>query len=83
MSEVPVQMPQLTMAAMEGTFVEWLVDDGQHVEADQPLYLVATDKVETEVPSPAAGTLRHGDAKPEGVYPVGAQLATIEVADGG
>lgn len=78
MSVVPVNMPKLTMAAIDGTFVEWLVPDGAQVEEEQPIYLVATDKVETEVMSPAAGVLRHGGAEPERVYPIGTQLATIE-----
>ncbi len=46
---------------------------------EQPLSTVATDKVEAEVPSPASGVLRHGEAETDVVYPVGAQLATIEV----
>jgi 2-oxoglutarate dehydrogenase E2 component (dihydrolipoamide succinyltransferase) len=76
--QVPVRMPKLGMAAVDAMFVEWLVADGAHVAAEQPLYLVATDKVETEVPSPAAGVLRHGTAESETVYPVGTQLATID-----
>ena len=79
---VPIQMPKLTMAAVEGTFMEWLVGDGESVSVDQPLYLVATDKVETEVVSPASGVLRHGKAEPEAVYPIGTELAVIEIADG-
>ncbi len=83
MSTVPVQMPKLTMATFEGTFIGWLVDDGQPVAENQPLYTVETEKVETEVLSPATGVLRHGIAKPQEVYPVGTKLGVIEVADGG
>jgi 2-oxoglutarate dehydrogenase E2 component (dihydrolipoamide succinyltransferase) len=79
---VPIHMPKLTMAAIEATFVEWLVADGEHVTEDQPLYIVETDKVETEVMSPASGVLRHGHAEPEEVYPVGTQLAVIELSSG-
>jgi 2-oxoglutarate dehydrogenase E2 component (dihydrolipoamide succinyltransferase) len=71
-------MPKVTMAATEGTFLEWLVNDGERVEEEQPLYTVATDKVETEIASPTSGILRHGDATPEEAYPVGARLGTIE-----
>ena len=78
--KVPVQVPKLTMATTEVTFLEWLVEDGQTVAEEQPLYVVATDKVENEVGAPAAGTLRHGTAEPEEVYPVGTEIATIEVA---
>lgn len=78
-ASIPVHMPKLTMATIEATFVAWLVDDGQSVALEQPIYTVATDKVETEVPAPAAGVLRYGAAEPETIYPVGTQLATIEV----
>ena len=67
------------MATTEVTFLEWLVEDGQPVEEEQPLYVVATDKVENEVAAPASGILRHGTAEPEEVYPVGTVIATIEV----
>jgi 2-oxoglutarate dehydrogenase E2 component (dihydrolipoamide succinyltransferase) len=77
---VSVQVPKLTMATMEVTFLEWLVEDGQAVEEEQPIYVVATDKVENEVGAPAAGILRHGTAEPEEIYPVGTELATIELS---
>jgi 2-oxoglutarate dehydrogenase E2 component (dihydrolipoamide succinyltransferase) len=76
---VSVQVPKLTMATTEVTFLEWLVEDGQQVEEEQPLYVVATDKVENEVAAPASGILRHGTAVPEELYPVGAELAVIEL----
>jgi pyruvate/2-oxoglutarate dehydrogenase complex dihydrolipoamide acyltransferase (E2) component len=79
---IPVQMPKLTMAAIEATFMQWLVPDGEYVIQDQPLYVVETDKVETEVPSPGTGILRHGAAEPEQAYPVGTLVATIEVVEG-
>jgi pyruvate/2-oxoglutarate dehydrogenase complex dihydrolipoamide acyltransferase (E2) component len=79
MSVVKVQVPKLTMAAIEATFIEWLVGDGEHVTEDQPLYIVATDKVETEVPSPASGVLRHGAAEAEVTYSIGTELAVIEL----
>ncbi|MEU9272618.1 biotin/lipoyl-containing protein [Streptomyces sp. NPDC048251] len=75
---VPVKMPKLTMAATEATFIEWMVEDGAPVSEGDPIYTVATDKVETEVESPASGTLRHGDAEGEVDYEVGTQLGTIE-----
>jgi pyruvate/2-oxoglutarate dehydrogenase complex dihydrolipoamide acyltransferase (E2) component len=78
MTSTPVQMPKLTMAATEGTFVEWLVEDGAQVAEGDPIYSVATDKVETEVESPGTGVLRHGQVQPETDYPVGTVLATIE-----
>jgi len=68
------------MAMTEATFVEWLVDDGAVVADGQPLYSVETDKVESEVPSPAAGTL-HQAAEPGEVYPVGTEIGTLDVPD--
>jgi pyruvate/2-oxoglutarate dehydrogenase complex dihydrolipoamide acyltransferase (E2) component len=75
-------MPKLSMAVTEATLVEWLVADGEAVGDGQGLYVAETDKVETEVPSGAAG-LVHPVAAPGGVYPVGAELGWIEVPDQG
>jgi pyruvate/2-oxoglutarate dehydrogenase complex dihydrolipoamide acyltransferase (E2) component len=76
--EVSILMPKLTMAATECTFIGWLVADGSQVAEDQPLYIVETEKVETEVASSAAGVLRYGSVESGEVYPVGTQLGTIE-----
>jgi pyruvate/2-oxoglutarate dehydrogenase complex dihydrolipoamide acyltransferase (E2) component len=78
--QVSVQVPKLTMATTEVTFLEWLVEDGQAVEEEQPIYVVATDKVENEVNAPASGILRHGTVEAEEVYPVGTEIATIELS---
>jgi pyruvate/2-oxoglutarate dehydrogenase complex dihydrolipoamide acyltransferase (E2) component len=77
-ADVPVKMPKLTMAATEATFLEWIAADGTEVTEGDPIYLVSTDKVETEVESPASGVLRHGSAEAEEDYEVGTQLGTIE-----
>lgn len=82
MTAVPVRIPKLTMAAVEVTFLEWLVEDGASVVEGRPIYLVATDKVETEVESAATGVLRHGDVEPEADYPVGTEIAVIETDPG-
>lgn len=78
--QVPVQMPKLNMAALEGTFLSWLVPDGAAVTEQQLIYTAATDKVEVDVEAPATGILRHGDAVPERDYPVGTRLGFIEVS---
>jgi len=75
---VPLNMPKLSMAATEATFLEWLVEDGAAVTEGQPLYSVSTDKVDTEVESPATGILRHGDVDAEADYPVGTRMGSIE-----
>jgi pyruvate/2-oxoglutarate dehydrogenase complex dihydrolipoamide acyltransferase (E2) component len=73
-------MPKLALAMTEGTLVDWLVRDGETVRDGQALYVVETDKVETEVPSAANGVV-HPTAAAGGTYPVGAELGWIDVAD--
>ncbi|MFC7886904.1 biotin/lipoyl-containing protein [Streptomyces sp. NPDC057376] len=75
---VPLNMPKLSMAATEATFLEWLVEDGAVVTEGEPIYTVATDKVDSEVEAPASGILRHGDVKEETDYPVGTRIGSIE-----
>src|SRR5215472_5082232 len=52
-----VVMPQMGESIVEGTLTRWLKRPGDHVERDEPLFEISTDKVDTEIPSPAAGTL--------------------------
>ncbi len=53
----PVTMPQLGETVVEGTITRWLKKEGEHVDRDEPLFEISTDKVDTEVPSPLAGTI--------------------------
>ena len=55
---VSVTMPRLGESVTEGTVTRWLKQEGEHVEADEPLLEVCTDKVDTEIPSPGSGVLR-------------------------
>jgi pyruvate dehydrogenase E2 component (dihydrolipoamide acetyltransferase) len=52
-----VVMPQMGESIVEGTLTKWLKKPGEHVERDEPLFEISTDKVDTEIPSPSAGTL--------------------------
>ena len=52
-----VVMPQMGESIAEGTITRWLKNVGEHVERDEPLFEISTDKVDAEIPSPAAGTL--------------------------
>lgn len=52
-----VVMPQMGESIVEGTLTKWLKKPGEHVERDEPLFEISTDKVDTEIPSPTAGTL--------------------------
>src|ERR1700743_2866309 len=52
-----VVMPQMGESIVEGTLTKWLKKPGDRVERDEPLFEISTDKVDTEIPSPSAGTL--------------------------
>src|ERR1700679_123755 len=52
-----VVMPQMGESIVEGTLTKWLKKPGDKVERDEPLFEISTDKVDTEIPSPAAGTM--------------------------
>jgi pyruvate/2-oxoglutarate dehydrogenase complex dihydrolipoamide acyltransferase (E2) component len=53
-----IRIPKLGVTMTEGTLQQWLVDDGATVGVGQPLYILETDKVETEIESPASGVVR-------------------------
>ena len=75
-----VTMPALGESVSEGTVTRWLKSEGDHVNVDEPLLEVSTDKVDTEIPSPVAGTLQKIVVAVDQTVPVGAELAII--ADG-
>src|SRR6516164_9129519 len=75
---VAVSMPQLGESVTEGTVTRWLKKEGEHVTVDEPLLEVSTDKVDTEIPSPASGILRGIAVDEDETVAVGAQLAMIE-----
>jgi pyruvate dehydrogenase E2 component (dihydrolipoamide acetyltransferase) len=75
---VSVSMPQLGESVTEGTVTRWLKREGEHVEADEPLLEVSTDKVDTEIPSPVSGVLRGITVAEDETVAVGAELAVIE-----
>src|SRR5437867_6387446 len=78
----PVKMPELGESITEGTITRWLKQEGDRVEADEPLFEVSTDKVDTEVPSPVAGTLQTIRVAQDETVEVGAELAVIATGDG-
>src|SRR5437588_1551043 len=75
-----VVMPQLGESVMEGTVVRWIARPGQKVERDEPLVEIATDKANTEIPSPSAGVLVEQLAKEGAVVTVGGPLARLDEA---
>ena len=72
-----VKMPALGESVTEGTVTRWLKGVGDTVEVDEPLLEVSTDKVDTEIPSPVAGTLQEILVQEDDTVPVGADLAVI------
>src|SRR5579859_3728279 len=78
-----VVMPQMGVSVAEGTITRWLKQEGEHVEADEPLLEISTDKIDTEVPSPATGTLTQILVQEGETVDVGTKLAQIGGAAGG
>ena len=78
MARVEVEMPQMGESVMEGTVIEWSKSIGDSVEEDETLLEIATDKVDTEVPSPQAGTLIEVLAEEGDTIEVGQPIAIIE-----
>lgn len=72
----PVCIPKLGIGMIEGALTQWLVADGDLVEAGTPLYVLETDKVENEVEAVVAGVVHLG-ADAGNTYPVGMQVAEI------
>jgi 2-oxoglutarate dehydrogenase E2 component (dihydrolipoamide succinyltransferase) len=73
-----VKMPALGESVTEGTVTRWLKAEGDHINVDEPLLEVSTDKVDTEIPSPVSGTLSKILVQIDATVPVGADLAIIE-----
>src|ERR1700755_3177747 len=80
---ISVQMPALGESVTEGTVTRWPKQEGDTVEVDEPLLEVSTDKVDTEIPSPAAGVLTRIVAHEDDTVEVGGELAVIGDASEG
>ena len=74
---IQVELPALGESVLEGTVARWLVKEGDRVEQDQPIVEVTTDKVDAEIPAPAAGVIEAILAAEGDVVPVGGVLARI------
>ena len=73
----PVNLPELGESVTEGTVLKWLKQVGDEVTVDEPLLEISTDKVDTEIPSPVAGTLQEINVEEDETVEVGAQLCVI------
>src|SRR5579872_4319006 len=76
-----VVMPQMGESIVEGTLTKWLKKPGDRVERDEPLFEISTDKVDTEIPAPAAGTLK--EVLVEEGKTVGINTVVARIDDGG
>ncbi len=75
--EYSILMPALGESVTEGTVTRWLKNVGDDVAVDEPLLEISTDKVDTEIPSPVAGTLLAIEVQIDQTVPVGARLAVV------
>ncbi len=75
-----VVMPQMGESIAEGTIVRWIKKVGDEVDRDEPLFEISTDKVDAEIPSPAAGRLAEIRVKEGETVPVNSVVAVIAAA---
>jgi pyruvate dehydrogenase E2 component (dihydrolipoyllysine-residue acetyltransferase) len=77
---VDVVMPQMGVSVSEGTITKWLKQEGEEIQADEPLLEISTDKVDTEVPSPGSGIVQQILVQEGETVDVGTKLAVIGAA---
>ena len=75
---IDIVMPKMGESITEGTILEWKKEIGEFVEMDEILLEIGTDKVDSEIPSPAAGKIIEIIGKPNDVFDVGAVIARVE-----
>jgi len=81
MSEFKIQMPKLGESVQEATITKWFVKEGDRIEEDEPLFEVATDKVDSEIPSPVDGIVKKIFYQLNDLVPVGEIVAIITTED--
>jgi pyruvate dehydrogenase E2 component (dihydrolipoamide acetyltransferase) len=79
---VDVVMPQMGVSVSEGTVTKWMKQVGDHIEADETIVEISTDKVDTEIPSPATGIVREILANEGDTVPVNTRIAVIATGEG-
>ena len=77
MSQIDILLPKMGESVAEATIIKWLKNEGDHVEADEPIVEIATDKVDSEVPAPEAGTLLKRLVNDGDIVKVGQPIAQI------
>lgn len=81
MSEFKIQMPKLGESVQEATITKWFIKEGDKIEEDEPLFEVATDKVDSEIPSPVDGIVKKVLFPLNALVPVGEVVAIIDLGD--
>src|SRR2546427_869952 len=82
MARIDVRMPQMGKSIAEGTVRKWLKKIGDQVKRDEPLFEISTDKVDAEIPAPAAGVLAEIRVQEGQTVPVQTLVAVIETEKG-
>ena len=82
MSKLEILLPKMGESVAEATIIKWLKNEGDHVEADEPIVEIATDKVDSEVPAPESGTLSKRLVNEGDVVKVGQPIAVIGAGAG-
>ena len=77
MALIEILMPQMGESVMEATIISWLKEEGEKVEAEEPLLEVATDKVDTEVPAIQEGIIKELIAKEGDIVQIGSPIAIL------
>src|SRR6266849_4802172 len=80
---VDIVMPQMGESIFEGTITKWLKKPGDKVERDEPLFEIATDKVDAEIPSPSAGVLKEIKVGEGKTVPIQTVVGVIDAAGDG
>lgn len=83
MSEFKIQMPKLGESVQEATITKWFVKEGDKIEEDQSVFEVATDKVDSEIPSPVDGVVKKILFEVNALVPVGETVLIISMGDDG
>lgn len=78
MAQIEIIMPKMGESVAEATITKWLIDEGEAIEAEEPVLEIATDKVDSEVPAPESGTLVKKLYQEDDVVKVGEPIALLE-----
>ena len=79
MADFTVRIPRVSVAISEATLLQVLVEEGEHVEEGDPLFVIETEKVETEIQAGASGTV-HWTGEVDAVYEIGAEIGLIRTS---